>query len=245
MKLNQRFLSLVIIILLALLPASAFASNASSIASNKVETLNFGQWYELKEDDEVYKVNIKADTVIIADWKNQKGEGFVSIYPDRDCNEDRIYSLLDSDDATSGSDGVVLYSGIYYIKMGDWDEKASVRFTQRTANTINKPNYCKNKAITMKKNKKYMVSQTKKENYKRWYKIKLTGSQIISITGYGYNSYALYDKNLNRINCKVNEKTATISTRGKQPSGTYYFVINEEDLEDILDKGWFYTLSWK
>ena len=202
------------IIILALLPVSAFASY-------KVEPLKYNYWYSLKEDVRtVYRVKVTADTILTVNWKNNRGESYVGVYPDKECDESSIYRFLDSDYRMGeGTNGVVLYRGTYYIFMRDDDNKAKVKFSKKP-NTINKQNYCISKAITMTKNKKYEFSQSKNINYKRWYKIKLTKSQEISIVGFGRDyDYTLYDSNFNRINCKYSEKNDTITTRGKQPKG--------------------------
>ena len=234
------FVMLVAITLISILPVSAFASY-------KVEPLKYNYWYSLKEDvSTVYKVKVTADTILTVNWKNNRGESSVIVYPDKECNESSIYRYLDSDySKSSGTNGTVLYRGTFYIYMDDYDNKAKVKFSKKP-NTINKQNYCISKAITMTKNKKYEYSQSKNINYKRWYKIKLTKSQEISIVGYdrGYD-YTLYDSNFNRINCKYSENSRTITTRGKQPKGIYYLALHEEDLDYLMDKGYYYSIYWK
>lgn len=231
---------MVFITIVALLPVSAFASY-------KVEPLRYNYWYSLKEDvSTVYRVKVTADTIFTVNWKNNRGESYVAVYPDKECDESSIYRFLDSGySISSGTDGMVLYRGTYYILMGDYDNKAKVKFSKKP-NTINKQNYCISKAITMTKNKKYEYSQSKSINYKRWYKIKLTKSQEISIVGYDSEyGITLYDSNFNRINCKYSEKNRTITTRGKQPKGIYYLALNEDDLDYLMDKGYYYSIYWK
>lgn len=229
---------LVITTLLAVVPVSAFAAY-------RVEALKFNQWYSLKEGvKSVYKVKVSSDTIIIATWKNNHGDAHAAIYTDKECDEDSLYYYVGYGSPVSGSDGVVLYPGTYYIYMYDNDNKVQIKFAKKS-NRINKQNYCIGKAILMTKNKKYEFSQTKNGNYKRWYKIKLAKSQIITITGYEEYDYTLYDSNFNEINCKYSKKNNTITTRGKQPKGIYYLALREEDLDSILDKGYYYSIYWK
>lgn len=248
MKNYQRTVAIMIafITILALLPVSAFASY-------KVEPLKYNYWYSLKEDvSTVYKVKVTADTILTVNWKNNSGESYVNVYPDKECDESIIYGFLhNAYSMSSGTNGMILYRGTYYIYMSDDYNKTKVKFSKKV-NTINKQNYCINKAITMTKNKKYQYSQSKNINYKRWYKIKLTKSQEITMVvhgldnDYGYN-YTLYDSNFNRINCEDSEKngTITITTRGKQPKGIYYLALYEDDLDDLMDKGNYYSIYWK
>ena len=110
------------ITILALLPVTAFASY-------KVEPLKYNHWYSLREDVRtVYKVNFTTDTIMTVNWKNNRGESYVTVYPDKECEESRIYRFLDSDYRMSaGTNGVVLYRGTYYIFMRDDDNKAKVK----------------------------------------------------------------------------------------------------------------------
>lgn len=233
-------LMIFVIILVTLLPMSA-------CASNKVEPMKYNYWYILKDDiSTVYKVKVTADTLFVVNWTNNRGGSYVTVYPDKECEENSIYNILGDDySMNSGTKGLVLYRGTYYIYMKDYDNKVKVKFLKK-ANTINKQNYCISKAITMTKNKKYEYSQSKKINFTRWYKIKLTKSQEISIVGYDSEyGYKLYDSNFNTVNCKYSEKNRTITTRGKQPKGIYYLSLYEKDLDSLMDKGYYYSIYWK
>ena len=136
-----------------------------------------------------------------------------------------------------------MYPGTYYIKMYDGKEKAQVRITKKTVKSINKQNYCARKAINLSKKKKVQFAQSKKDNYTRWYKIKITKNQSFSI--YGYDGwYNLYDSNFNEIRCREDYDTSVITTDGIQPKGTYYLALYDY-VSSLLTTGKCYSIYWK
>jgi len=240
MKRNQRILALmlVIITLFTLLPVSA-------LASSKVQTLKFGKWYnkldELSDDGNteiIYKIEMKTDSPIKVDIKSS---AFIFLYRDKECKyKIREWYRDDTDEI------VILYRGTYYAKMYNLypQQEAAIRISAKKMK--NKPNYCARKAITMAKNKVYQIGQTLNENYVRWYKIKLTKSQVISIIkDIPYFRITVYDSDFESIDCKYNDETHILATRGRQPKGTYYISIGEDVFDSLKYFGKYYTLSWK
>lgn len=250
MKYTHRIIALilVIIMLLTILPFSA-------LASYKYELLNLNKWYKLKDyssDMTVYKMKVSTDTVCTFNWKDYGGSNYsfeIYFYTDKACkNQIANFSSVDQ---KSGSKSLVMYPGTYYIEMFDSAENSNtkVKVTEKTVSSINKPNYCLTRAITLAKKKKAEFAQTKKEYYPRWYKIKLSKSQAISIFGYGdgweyggESNYELYDDNYNEIRCEMND--GVITTYGVQKKGTYYLVLSSY-LSDLLHTGKCFKIYWK
>ncbi len=244
MKQSRRIVALLLalIIVSALLPVSSFAAY-------KYQNLKFNQWYKLKDYDydkydTVYKIRVTADTAIIMNWKNQKDDDvYATIYSDKECDES-VEDILDSN-KSSGQNGVVLYPGTYYLRMHDDKETTQVKFIKKSVKSINKPNYCLQNAISLKAKKQVEFAQTQKQNYDRWYKIKLTKSQKITITTNKIpESYYIYDSNLNEIRCKGNSSNHTITTYGNQSKGTYYIVFYD-NVSELYDNGHYHIFSWK
>ena len=180
-------LMLAVLLLLATLPAAGLAD------SFKVETLKLNQWYSLRDYSSnmtIYKLKVTGDTIVSFNWKGIKKDSWsdMYIYRDKSCNDEIAYRSISN--AASGSDAFVLYSGTYYIQMYDGKESGKVKFSTKKPVTINKPNYCMGKAITVKAGKKVEIAQTKRDNYYRWYKIKLLKTQ--SITFSGLEQYSLW-----------------------------------------------------
>lgn len=236
MKRNQRILALmlVIITLLTLLPVSALASSINTLKFDEVYMEN--QLEDKNGDSIVYKMILTEDSAIIVKYI---GSGEISLYKDSKCKK-VIATLYDW-----YADGIcILYRGTYYIKAQAYGSYSGIKITKKAVKDTG--NYCVSKAITMKKNKKYEVAQTIKHNYMRWYKIKLTKSQVISIiTNKQYFDITVYDNEFESIDCKYNEETKTLSTRGRQPKGTYYVSFCENYITDMVGSGSYYTLSWK
>ena len=226
----------------------------TALAANKVEPLTYNKWYRLTDgrDNVVYKVRIKSDTVLTVQWKNyneDKGFAYGSFYTDKGCKEelDLMHAtFLGVDEPKQGRQYFVLYPGTYYIKMYDETEKTQIKVSSKAVNTINKPNYCLSQAITLKANRKANYAQTYKNNYHRWYKIKLTKRQAIKFYC-EYKSilriqYDLYDSNFNEIRTSYTDYG--FKTDGVQSTGTYYLVI-QNYMSELLTMGRYCSFFWK
>lgn len=233
-------LMLAVLLLLATLPTAGLAD------SYKVQPLKLNQWYSLRDyssSTTIYKLKVTGDTVVTFNWKGIKADtwAYMSIYRDKSC-DDEIASR-DISEAASGSGSFVLYSGTYYVQMYDSKESGKVKFSTKKAVTINKPNYCMGRAITVKAGKKVEIAQTKSDNYYRWYRIKLPKTQSITFSCLGQYNFTLYDRNLNEISCS--DRGDVCVTQGMQPKGTYYLEVDRASLYELAQKGKYTAFSWK
>ena len=234
-------LMLAVLLLLATLPVAGLAD------SFKVQTLKLNQWYNLQDYSSnmtIYKLKVTGDTIVSINWKNIKTNNnfaYLSINRDKSCNDTIASSGIY--DTSSGTLGFVLYSGTYYINMYDGKESGQVKFITKKAVTINKPNYCMGRAITVKARKKVEIAQTKRDNYYRWYRIKLSNAQSITFSGLRQYDFTLYDRNLNEINCS--NRGDVCVTQGMQPKGAYYLEVNRAYLSELAQKGKYTAFSWK
>ncbi len=234
-------LMLTVLLLLATLPAAGLAD------SYKVETLKLNQWYRLQDysgNTTIYKLKVTGDTIVSINWKNIKTNdnfAYLSINRDKSCDDTIASSGIY--DTSSGTLGYVLYSGTYYISMYDNKESGKVKFSTKRAVTVNKPNYCMGKAVTVKAGKKVEIAQTKSNNYYRWYRIKLQKTQSITFNGIDQYGFTLYDRNLNELSCS--DRGNVCVTQGMQPKGTYYLEIKRAYLSDLAQKGEYIAFSWK
>ncbi len=120
---------------------------------------------------------------------------------------------------------------------------SKVKFSTKKAVSVNKPNYCMGKAVTVKAGKKVEIAQTKRDNYHRWYRIKLPKTQSITFSGISEYNFTLYDRNLNEISCS--DRGSVYVTQGSQPKGTYYLEINRAYLYELSETGKYTAFSWK
>lgn len=232
---------LVIIFVLTLLPISAFAEY-------RYESLQYNKWYKLQDlwgTMTIYKVKVSTDTVMMINWKNYNSEdnwGYGAFYTDRECDYSIGDSFLGFEKQSTGTKGVVLYPGTYFLRMYDGKEKAQIRITKKTVKSMNKSNYCLQNAITLKAKKKAEFAQTRKNNYYRWYKIKLKKTQTVSIVG-NIDWYDLYDSNFNEIHCSRTGDDV-IKTDGMQSPGTYYLVLYDY-ISSLIRAGKYYRVYWE
>ena len=234
-------LMLAVLLLLAALPAAGLAD------SFKVQSLKLNQWYSLQDysgNMTIYKLKVTGDTIVSINWKNIKTNNnfaYLSINRDKSCDDTIASSGIY--DTSSGTLGYVLYPGTYYIQMYDGKESGKVKFSTKKPVTVNKPNYCMGKAITVKAGKKVEIAQTKRDNYYRWYRIKLPKTQSITFSGLEQYGFTLYDRNLNEISCS--KRGDVCVTQGMQPKGTYYLEVNRAYLSNLAQKGVYTAFSWK
>lgn len=236
-------LMLAVLLLLATLPTAGLAD------SYKVETLKLNQWYRFQDYEEhrtIYKLKVSGETVLNYSWKNGH-DGSLYVYRDKACEDEVTYTYIEE---TTGSSAFVLYSGTYYIRPYDDSERTKIKFSARKVATVNKPNYCLGKAITVKSGKKVEIAQTRKSNYTRWYRINLPKTKTItlSFTCNGYDSFSdsnftLYDRNLNSLYCT--ERKGAYVTQGLQPKGTFYLRIDAFYESYLLETGKYLSFSWK
>lgn len=234
-------LMLAVLLLLATLPAAGLAD------SYRVETLKLNQWYRFQDYEEhmtIYRLKVSGETVLNYSWKNGH-DAYLSVYRDKACEDEVTSTRIDG---TTGSSAFVLYSGTYYITPYDDSERTKIKFSTKNATTVNKPNYCLGKAITVKSGKKVEIAQTRKSNYTRWYRINLPKTKTITLSftfnnEYGDFDFILYDRNLNSLHCT--ERKGAYVTQGLQPKGTYYLKIGPYYESNLLEIGEYNSFSWK
>lgn len=234
-------LLLVFITVLTLLPITASASY-------RYEALKFNSWYRLKDlsnTTTVYKLKVTTDTVIVVNWKNYNSDdhfGYGAFCTDKECDYSVGEIFLGFDCPRSGNTGMVLYRGTYYLMMYDGGNTAQVKFTKKDVKSTNKQNYCLQNAVLLKAGKKAEFAQTKKYNYHRWYKIKLTKSQPITLYG-NILWYDIYDSNFNEIRSSWKGDNV-ISTEGTQSKGIYYLALHDYP-SSLITSGKYYNFYWK
>ena len=233
-------LMLAVLLLLATLPAAGLAD------SYKVQPLKLNQWYSLRDysnSTTIYRIKVTGDTIVFFNWKGIKTDtlAYIRVNRDKSCNDEIAH--YDISEAASGSGAFILYSGTYYIWMYDNKESGKIKLGTKKAVTVNKPNYCMSKAITVKASKNVEIAQTKSDNYYRWYRIKLPKTQSITFSGLNQYDFTLYDRNLNEISCS--NRGDVCVTQGMQPKGTYYLEISRAYLSDLAQKGEYTAFSWK
>lgn len=258
MKQGKRLIAIILVLVtvLAVLPASAFASN-------KYKTLKFNKWYNLNRSQSnmiIYKLKVSEDSLITIEWKgnNYNNPIYGIIYKDRNCNIE-IDSFLDNYSKSKGSSKIVLYSGTYYIAMFEdsysW-KTTQIRATKQSIKSIiNEKNTTYKKAVTLKPNKIIELFFTKNNNKQRWYKIKLTKTQKISLYTYSSGlSYHIFDNSLKDITPNGGSVTVypgreflKLIPHIKLAKGTYYlmFDTDEDDIEEMKDRGIYYKLYWQ
>jgi len=221
MKRTRRFIALLLATILML-----FTLAPSALAAYKVQAVKLNQWYTLRDSSPnmtIYRLKVTGETVVYFNWKNYDTEsnwGGIFLYYDKACSSS--VDLVSFSDSSSGKDALVLYSGTYYIKMYDYNERTKVKITTKPATKLNQSSFCMANASSLKAGKKAEFAQTRKFNYSRWFKIKLTKAQVITFYGrLGY--YTLFDKNSNEISCE--RRSDQYITSGSQAKGTYYLKI--------------------
>jgi len=177
MKHMQRTVALVLALVVVM---AAFSTCALAADRYRVETLKKGTWYKVPYEDKantIYKLALSADSIVTVNWKgNKTGNANFDIYTDQKCNNNVRYCI--DDDKLSGSEIYVFTKGTYYIQMYEdqvYEDQgrptSQVKVTVQKA--VNQSNYCRAKAVSLKRNKTVKIAQTSNYCYDRWYRITL------------------------------------------------------------------------
>jgi len=243
MKRFQRSLALLLALMMIL---TAFSATALAATSYKVATLKRGTWYKLPDDvTTVYKLVLAADSIITTNWKNATEESYIFFCKDSKCTN-RVFEII-GDNVENNVDVVSVVKGTYYIYMETYADnpKVQVKFTVQKA--ANKANYCRAKAITLKRNQLVKIAQTPHYCYSRWYRINLTKKKTVTITtNEGKGSYIqLYDSKMKRISCAYGDRT--VITEDPIKSGTYFIRVNSSESYYEMGEytGDYITFKWK
>lgn len=254
---HVRKLIVLLLVIATLATVLALPAEAASI------TVTSGKTYSLKTDysynsngDRVknntyYKLTLDADSVVKVAWsKNSANKANIIFYSN--SARDKTVRYVNTTDKASGSENLALKKGTYYLDMYDgysnsgYTATTKVTITVTPVTEINKTNYCKAKAASLSKDTYVTVAQTPNYSYARWYKIKLTAKQVVTIytnENMGYN-VRLYDSSLNRISCTAGSKK--VVSQDKLAAGTYYvYVIETSYFGGQGRLGEYIRLKWK
>ena len=129
-----------------------------------------------------YKLSLKEDSFVKVHWNGNADFDYYG-YVYKDSNFTKSLGSIYANTAT-GDRYIALKRGTYYVKMYDGFSKTPtvrVSFNVTTSASLDKGNYCASKAASLKASTKVTVAQTPNYNYTRWYKVKLTKNQKLTI----------------------------------------------------------------
>jgi len=234
MKKMTRILALLLALLMLL---AAFP--ATSLAASKVVTLKKGHWYTLRDEHDsavYYKLTLSADSIVTFQWKGSTDYVGLDFCTNRSGSGSFYHQSMFSG---KGSCSTALVKGVYYLNMvtvGPEDEpRAKGMVTVKKA--VNKSNFSLGGAVSLKAGKKLEIAQTPRNCYDRWYKIKLTRRQTVTVrtnAGYG-RSVALFDGKMHQLACKYTGSKAV--SKNSLKAGTYYIRIKAPKDFDLEGTG--------
>ena len=231
MKMKKRT-NLIMGLVFALLLFVVVLNPLRAEAAAKVKTLKNGVSTTMgKEGQFVYKLTLNEDSVVKVTWsENNNNHFYFAIHKSQSLDAQIVSKFPDT---AKGNISYALKKGTYYVEMYDgysfssYTPTAKVKFEWQDASIINKNNYCRAKAISLDAKTAARVAQTPTQDYVRWYKIKLTKSQKLSINvlngSYSYirvlsPSYTSYETSYSK---------GTLTTTEKLSSGTYFICVND------------------
>lgn len=191
-----------------------------------------------------YKMVIEKDCYLQVAWSNNvKKLSDVYIYADKNRKDQVQWLWLDTE---KGKEYIALKAGTYFVEMGDSYQQCKVKFTWTPAYKLDQGNYCTAKAKNLAAGTTVSVAQTPTIDYTRWYKIKLTKNQKVTIkTPYRNAGYVqLYSTSWQNYNFNSSD-VYTKTTVDKLPSGTYYISVRACGSYVENRKGAFIAFSWK
>ena len=151
----------------------------------------------------------------------------------------RIYAS-NAETKSTRTDKIPVSKGTYFVNvfnMGfEHNGKAYIRYS---FTPVTQPkNYSLAKAKTLSKSKTAVICQTPKNNFNRWFKIKLGGNKSIKFSGQNRDSYNLsvYDADYNRVSLSE-FKTP------KLEKGTYYVMVAMKST--FPGTASYQTIKWK
>ena len=187
-----------------------------------------------------YRIVIPEDGYIKISIYKDTGAPFVYI---RKKNDNTSLRFIARSDISEGSNIVPLSKGTYYLNCDEEETGFSYTYTK-----VSFPaNYCRRKAVTLKKGVTVSICQTPKRNYSRWYKIRLTKKQSISFNSSVGNRIRIYNSTLRSMSIEhAGSQSTRYFTQEKLPKGTYYICVKRADPGSYYSSdGYYYTtLSW-
>lgn len=196
-----------------------------------LKTFKDGSTVKLQHDGTyLYKYTIAEDSLVEISWAGVvKPYGIdIYVYADKACSK-RITWNYTSD--ASGKMFLALKKGTYYLNLYEGVASSTrtttgkVKIKSTPATAINKDNYTLGKAAALEAKKWAKVVQTPLYNYARWYKIKITKAQKVTIDTPLKNAtfFDVYSSSLMR--CPV-EYSGTTVTTDKLAKGTYFLRVS-------------------
>lgn len=240
-----------LIALLLVLAALLTALPAGALAANKVKTLKYNTWYSTQEPAPdgmtVYKLKLSAETLVYVSWKGASGySSFAEVDFCRDKGCSYVIAGAELYAPASGKTAAVLYPGTYYIAMMDDVRGSKVRFTALSASKLKPKNLTSAKATAIKSGRDTEILFDKKNAKARWYKLKLTKKQAVSIYG-NLDGVTLYNSKLKkqalRSGWDSKRAVSKLTSKTKLAKGTYYLKITEG--ESLSQCGKYRSFFWK
>ena len=225
MKRTRRCLALLLAMLaiLSVLPVSG-------LAASSVKTLKQSTWYTAQNPDSgsftPYKLKLTKETIVYVSWKSAGADLDANACFCKDTEGSEVVDGIYPYDRASGKEGVVLYPGTYYVRLSDTSKQAKFKFTTKKASALSFKNTSSKKATSLKAKKKAEMVFDTKHLKSRWYKIKLTKKQRITVCCSTNSNYVTFrDKNMKAVDNESYTKKAYRTVNVLNP-GTYYVRIN-------------------
>lgn len=240
MKQMQRTVALVLALVVVM---AAFSTGAFAANRYRVATLKKGTWYRVPSSDyanTIYKLVLSSDSIVTINRKGYNGETYIPFYTDKKCDGSSIN--YDYDYMNSDTEIFSLVKGTYYIQMYEYGDRPTtqVKFTVQKA--VNQNNYCRAKAVSLKRNKTVKIAQTADYCYDRWYRITLNSKKTVTITtneGMADN-IILYDSRMQKIDCTSGSRK--VITEDPIKKGSYFIRVRAYSVGEYV--GTYITLSW-
>lgn len=221
MKSGRIAFATVLMIVVMIFSMSAFASS-----DYKYSALKADKWYNLKEEypKTVYKVKISDTSIVTINWRgNKNGEFHVVFYADKACSNEAYSTYYIHD--TKGLEGFSLSRGTYYVLMENNAGVKSLQAKIRITKAVDKGNYSKAKAVSLAANRTVQIAQSPDCCYTRWYRIKLTKKQSVTITtsDYDANKVFMFGADMKLIKCAKGD--SKVVTDNNLSAGTYFIRV--------------------
>ena len=239
---NLKFLSALLLTLacIMLLGTSVFAT---SVYKYKAVPLTAGKTATQKDRDYVdkngnytytyyrYQVKVPSEGYLTMTVKNGKSDyGFPYLYMYDKLNDESSLEYWYTSNAKSLVIKIPVSKGTYFFST-ETKQTLSYKFTKVTQ----KANYCRAKAMALKKKAKVTICQTPQYNFTRWFKLTLTKKQAITywINWLNNNSWTpevrLYDSKMKSVNVeRAGSESPKYFTSEKQDKGTYYLCVRAQ-----------------
>lgn len=199
----------------------------------------------LQSGQQFYKFTLSDDSLVQVYWSNNTKNGTaITLYVDKD--KKKMIDFLYPSGQKTGKEFYALKKGTYYVDMYDYYQVASVKITWNVASKYDKQNYCMAKATTLNKDTIANVVQTPRYDYSRWYRIKLTKAQKVTILSpYGNGGFVyLYSPSWQSYQFSTADSTNKVTT-DKLAAGTYYIRVAMDGSYYQGVEGSYIAFKWK